>query len=76
MRKIIILLIIPLFVACKYHSSRQTISLSGEGWNVWMDTAAKWQNDSLYLPGEFFDEVLQIQFMIIWNNQHQDKVLL
>ena len=32
---------------------RQTIKLDGEGWMLWIDKSADWQNDRLYLPGEF-----------------------
>lgn len=30
--------------------SRQQLNLSGEGWRVWLDSAAQWKNDSLFLP--------------------------
>jgi len=36
----------PLTDPCK-------ITISGEGWRIWLDSAAAWQNDPLFLPGEF-----------------------
>lgn len=34
-------------------SPRQTVSLDGAGWNVWLDEKASWENDSIYAPNEF-----------------------
>ena len=34
-------------------SSRQTVSLDGVGWNVWLDEKAEWENDSIYATNEF-----------------------
>jgi len=34
-------------------SPRQTISLDGSGWRIWLDENAEWENDSLFAPGEF-----------------------
>lgn len=30
----------------------QTINIPDQGWHLWPDTAARWQNDKLYLPDE------------------------
>jgi hypothetical protein len=37
---------------------RETISLSGDGWWLWRDKEASWQNDQLYLPNEITDLAL------------------
>jgi len=37
----------------KEFNSRQTVSLDGAGWNVWLDEKAEWVNDSIYAPNEF-----------------------
>lgn len=46
--------LINLFLFCTVsltgQSVRQELNLSGSGWHVWLDSAATWQNDSLYLP--------------------------
>ena len=31
-------------------TGRTEINLSGLNWSLWLDTAAKWQNDQLYAP--------------------------
>lgn len=33
--------------------SRKTVNLSGDGWWLILDKEARWQNDTLYLPGDF-----------------------
>lgn len=33
-------------------TGRKTIPLSGEGWKIWLDKEAQWQEDELYLPDE------------------------
>jgi len=30
--------------------NRETIDLSGSGWNLWRDKDASWENDELFLP--------------------------
>jgi beta-galactosidase len=37
-------------IACAW-SQRQEIDLSGQGWHLWRDTQASWQNDELFAPG-------------------------
>lgn len=37
------------------HEGRQTINLSGQGWHLWKDKAASWQNDHLFPPSEISD---------------------
>lgn len=33
--------------------ARMTVDLSGDGWRLWLDKEADWQNDRLFLPGDF-----------------------
>jgi beta-galactosidase len=33
-------------------SGQNILNLSDDGWHLWLDTSATWQNDSLYLPEE------------------------
>ena len=40
-------------VATDTDGHRETISLDGTGWHVWMDTNAVWKEDTLHAPGEF-----------------------
>lgn len=40
-------------VAADAEGYRESISLDGNGWHVWMDTNAVWKDDALYAPGEF-----------------------
>ncbi len=34
-------------------SAQQTLVIPDSDWRMWPDTAAQWQNDLIYLPGEF-----------------------
>jgi beta-galactosidase len=53
MKNILLLAFAILILGCSQNHQRDTQLLSGSGWHAWMDTAAKWRDDSLYLPGEF-----------------------
>ncbi len=35
------------------HETATAISLPDDGWRMWPDTEAAWQDDALYLPDEF-----------------------
>ncbi len=41
-----------------FSEGRQTQNLSGNGWNLWIDKEASWENDRLYLPSEITDITL------------------
>ncbi|PTQ98112.1 hypothetical protein C8P68_103272 [Mucilaginibacter yixingensis] len=34
----------------KAQSPRSVLDLTNNNWSIWLDTAAKWQNDRLYAP--------------------------
>ena len=34
---------------------RYSVPLNGEGWSLWFDKEASWQDDQLYLPDEITD---------------------
>lgn len=51
----IIALFSLLAVEANGEEGRNTISLSGNGWLLWKDTKAEWENDRLYLPEEIND---------------------
>jgi hypothetical protein len=47
----ITLFLLVIFTINAYaQSGRSTIDLSDHNWSLWLDTAAKWQNDQLYAP--------------------------
>lgn len=37
------------------HEGRLTINLSDQGWRLWIDKTASWQNDHLFPPSEIVD---------------------
>ena len=52
-RRIIILGILFLLFSISHASTepgRFEMKLSGEGWKLWLDREAEWQNDELFLP--------------------------
>ena len=48
--RIVILSFVLTFSQSLFGQNRQEINLSGQGWRVWLDSAATWQNDTLFLP--------------------------
>jgi beta-galactosidase len=38
-------------------AQRQTVDLSGKGWQLWRDTDAQWENDQLFPPGTGLDKI-------------------
>ncbi len=51
--------LILLLSACS-KADKYTIEIADGGWYLWCDTAAQWQNDNLYLPGEFSLDTLPV----------------
>ncbi len=37
--------------------AREVVSLSGSGWKLWRDTAAKWQSEKVVVPGTPLDQI-------------------
>ncbi len=37
--------------------AREVVSLSGDGWKLWRDTAAQWQSEKVVVPGTPLDQV-------------------
>jgi beta-galactosidase len=53
MKRILIVIAAFLFCFsffCNAQDARTTVDLSKNNWKLWLDTAAKWQNDRLYAP--------------------------
>ncbi|HEY4327502.1 MAG TPA: glycoside hydrolase family 2 TIM barrel-domain containing protein [Mucilaginibacter sp.] len=48
--KLLFLTIAALPLAVQAQSSRITLDLSKNNWSLWLDTAARWENDKLYPP--------------------------
>jgi len=58
MKKIIVSLIMYVFICGTFVSAsegRYTMQLNGDGWKLWQDKEASWQEDRLYLPQEISD---------------------
>ena len=55
-RSFYISIVYLLFSAVFAHAQgRYTLPLNGEGWHLWVDKTAMWENDRLYLPDETKD---------------------
>lgn len=50
MRQIIIPILLAGFFCTTLFAQNQSIDLSKLNWNIWLDEAALWENDSLFLP--------------------------
>ncbi len=58
MKTIVKTLICIVFTSNIY--SQTIINIPDENWSLWPDTAAKWENDHLFLPGEFHIDSLPV----------------
>ncbi|MCX6150939.1 MAG: malectin domain-containing carbohydrate-binding protein [Ignavibacteriales bacterium] len=45
--------LVILFFSCTTVFAQEVIKIPDDGWRLWCDTSAQWQNDKLYLPDEF-----------------------
>ena len=43
---------LPLLLLLCLPAAAQTLVVPDDGWRLWPDTSASWQNDTVYLPGE------------------------
>ena len=56
------------------NSINKELNLSGSGWRVWLDSAATWQNDELYLPNNINLQKLPVnQPTCGWSSLYQFK---
>ncbi len=56
------ILFIVAFWCCQWSAAyaQQSISIADQDWNLWLDTAAEWKNDDLYLPGTFLVDTMKV----------------
>ena len=55
--------------ASAHTQSEEFIEISDQGWNLWLDKSAKWQDDDIFLPKDVNLEKLPINTPTIgWNN--------
>lgn len=70
-----IFLLVCMLSFCLLSHGRDRTALDGKGWKVWLDMTAKWEKDTLYLPGEITDlEKLPVNPPTVgWENMYASK---
>jgi hypothetical protein len=79
MKKSLIILF-AIFISCQTivfsqdNSTTKEINLSGPGWRAWLDSAATWQTDELYLPKDINLQKMPVnQPTCGWNSLYKSK---